>query len=50
MVGDAQADDEATITREAARLRKRFERVKEELKRLALESGLLPSDADSEQD
>ena len=42
MLGDVQADDEAAILREAARLRKRFERVKEELKRLAVEAGLLP--------
>jgi RNA polymerase sigma-70 factor (ECF subfamily) len=34
-------NDEA-LDREAARLRKRFERVKEELKRMAKESGLLP--------
>jgi RNA polymerase sigma-70 factor (ECF subfamily) len=33
-------DDEA-LDREAARLRKRFERIKEELRRLAKESGLL---------
>jgi len=37
----AELDDE-TLEREAARLRKRFERVKAELKRLAKESGLLP--------
>jgi RNA polymerase sigma-70 factor (ECF subfamily) len=30
------------LARESARLRKRFERVKEELRRLAKESGLLP--------
>lgn len=47
MLGDAQAadatdaiDDDA-ITREAARLRKRFERIKTELKRMAQEEGLL---------
>jgi RNA polymerase sigma-70 factor, ECF subfamily len=34
--------DEAALEREAARLRKRFERVKAELKRLAKQSGLLP--------
>ena len=33
--------DEATIEREAARLRKRFERVKAELKQLAKQAGLL---------
>jgi RNA polymerase sigma-70 factor (ECF subfamily) len=32
----------AELDREAARLRKRFERVKDELKRLAKEAGLLP--------
>jgi RNA polymerase sigma-70 factor, ECF subfamily len=38
--GDADLDD-ASITREAARLRKAFERVKTELKRLAKREGLL---------
>lgn len=33
--------DEPALDREAARLRKRFERVKQELKRLAKEAGLL---------
>jgi RNA polymerase sigma-70 factor (ECF subfamily) len=33
--------DEATIEREAVRLRKRFERVKAELKQLAKQAGLL---------
>ncbi|MDH5676645.1 MAG: sigma-70 family RNA polymerase sigma factor [Myxococcales bacterium] len=37
----ASIDDEA-LEREAARLRKRFERIKGELKRLAKEAGLLP--------
>ena len=34
--------DEAALEREAARLRKRFERVKAELKQLAQQAGLLP--------
>jgi RNA polymerase sigma-70 factor (ECF subfamily) len=34
--------DDAALDREAARLRKRFERVKAELKDLAQEAGLLP--------
>ncbi len=34
--------DDAAVDRESARLRKRFERVKTELKRLAQEAGLLP--------
>jgi RNA polymerase sigma factor (sigma-70 family) len=34
--------DEAALAREAARLRKRFERVKVELKELAKKAGLLP--------
>lgn len=34
--------DEASLEREAARLRKRFERVKAELKDLATKAGLLP--------
>jgi RNA polymerase sigma-70 factor (ECF subfamily) len=38
---DARLNEEE-LHRESARLRKRFERVKEELKRLAKESGLLP--------
>lgn len=36
--------DEATIERESARLRKAFERVKRELKRLSEEQGLLKGD------
>lgn len=42
--GDAsqQSFDEASLEREAARLRKRFERVKAELKTLAKQAGLLP--------
>jgi RNA polymerase sigma-70 factor (ECF subfamily) len=42
MLGDADVDDGA-IEREAARLRKTFERVKAELKRLAEREGLLKS-------
>jgi DNA-directed RNA polymerase specialized sigma24 family protein len=38
--GASELDEEA-LTREAARLRKRFERIKAELRKLALESGLL---------
>jgi RNA polymerase sigma-70 factor (ECF subfamily) len=42
MLGDqhCETDDDA-LEREAARLRKRFERVKTELKQLAIEAGLL---------
>lgn len=43
MTGDVELD-EATIARESARLRKAFERVKLELRRLAQEAGLLPQD------
>jgi RNA polymerase sigma-70 factor (ECF subfamily) len=43
MGGDADLDD-AAIDREAARLRKAFERVKAELKALAAEEGLLKRD------
>lgn len=39
---DAPEPDDATITRTAATLRKRFERVKERLKRLAAERGVIP--------
>jgi RNA polymerase sigma-70 factor (ECF subfamily) len=42
MTGDADLDDEA-IEREAARLRKAFERVKGDLKRMAKQEGLLKS-------
>lgn len=45
MLGDEQGGDDARITREAARLRKRFERLKMELKRLAREAGLLDEDS-----
>jgi RNA polymerase sigma-70 factor (ECF subfamily) len=45
MLGDEESNavntDDATLDREAARLRKRFERVKSELKQLAKEAGLL---------
>lgn len=37
----ADSIDEDALARETARLRKRFERVKSELKRLAKEAGLL---------
>jgi RNA polymerase sigma-70 factor (ECF subfamily) len=40
MSGDVELDDE-TVVRESARLRKSFERVKAELKRMAEEEGLL---------
>jgi RNA polymerase sigma-70 factor, ECF subfamily len=40
MAGDTNLDDE-TISRESARLRKLFERVKTELKRMAQDEGLL---------
>ncbi len=40
MAGDGNLDDD-TISRESARLRKAFERVKAELKRVAQEEGLL---------
>ena len=40
MSGDADLDDDA-VSRESARLRKTFERVKSELKRMAEEEGLL---------
>ncbi|HET6338408.1 MAG TPA: sigma-70 family RNA polymerase sigma factor [Polyangiales bacterium] len=42
MLGDADVDD-AAIERESARLRKTFERVKAELKRIAEREGLLKS-------
>lgn len=43
MTGDADLDD-AALDREAARLRKAFERVKAELKQMAKEEGLLKRD------
>lgn len=39
--GGAQPPEPATLDREAARLRKRFERVKDRLRALAVEEGLL---------
>ena len=42
MSGDAELDDDG-IARESARLRKNFERIKVELKRMAEEDGLLGS-------
>jgi RNA polymerase sigma-70 factor (ECF subfamily) len=46
MGGETEIDD-AAIEREAAKLRKRFERVKADLKRMAEEAGLLPSNRPS---
>lgn len=43
--GDHTLDDDA-LTREAARLRKRFERVKVELKQLAIKRGLIRARSD----
>jgi RNA polymerase sigma-70 factor (ECF subfamily) len=43
MAGDAELDD-AALERESVRLRKAFERVKTELRRLAKEAGLLSED------
>jgi len=44
MLGDSDALDEGAIDREAARLRKRFERLKLELKRMAQDEGLIRRD------
>lgn len=41
MLGDAETSDAATVEREAARLRKRFQLVKEQLRKLAKAEGLL---------
>jgi RNA polymerase sigma-70 factor, ECF subfamily len=41
MTYDGTTPDDASLAREAARLRKRFQLVKERLRRLALEAGLL---------
>ena len=41
MLGDDQAIDDDKIHRESSRLRKRFERVKDDIKRMAVEEGLL---------
>jgi RNA polymerase sigma-70 factor (ECF subfamily) len=41
MHDDSAALEDAELDREAARLRKRFERVKAELKRLAIREGLI---------
>ena len=44
LLGDANRDvDDHVLNREASRLRKRFERVKTELRRMAREEGLLDS-------
>jgi RNA polymerase sigma-70 factor (ECF subfamily) len=43
MAGDSNLDDDA-VARDSARLRKAFERVKSELKRMAREEGLLGSE------
>ena len=40
--GDDRISDHAELDREAARLRKRFERIKDELRELARAEGLLP--------
>jgi hypothetical protein len=40
MSGDSNLDDDA-VARDSARLRKAFERVKSEIKRMAREEGLL---------
>ncbi len=49
MLGDSEGRiDDATLQREAARLRKRFERVKTELRRMAEEEGLLPRSSSSD--
>ena len=44
MLGDEGSDDQLAVEREASRLRKRFERVKVSLKRMAKEEGLLDTD------
>jgi hypothetical protein len=41
MLGDTSAADHEEIARESARLRKRFERVKAELRELAKAEGLI---------
>jgi RNA polymerase sigma-70 factor (ECF subfamily) len=41
MLGDAEAADAVVVDREAARLRKRFQLVKQQLRKLAKEEGLL---------
>jgi RNA polymerase sigma-70 factor (ECF subfamily) len=43
MAGEVELDD-AALEREAARLRKAFERVKDDLRRMATETGLLGED------
>lgn len=44
MLGQDEAKDDAAISRKAAALRKRFERVKDDLKRLAREQKLIGDD------
>jgi len=41
MLGPDEARNDAAVARKAASLRKRFERVKDDLKRLARENNLL---------
>jgi hypothetical protein len=46
MVYEGSVVSEATLEKEAARLRKRYQLAKEKLRRMALEQGLIAQDRD----